>query len=680
MQWVMLAKSRSDFIARRASLSAPTLFLPRLLLCSGLPSSSLVTMIDRLGKLGNKAEDCSRVFKDLLLPSGTNQWATLYPCSRKELVRKLVGRLSAYMHLSDTPLDDKISLSFVEWLWDECSRQGKPKKARIIKKGPTVDQNALAPLLSSTSGGHIVSTLGSMELLVDDDVPNLSQGAPVSLERFPALVSEESVAGMDDEALDNHNALAFVEKCFRGNRAEELDAWLGNVAKHDGQPDESIPVCIALLKVLFNEEHKEKDWFTDIVLKWVPTLTQLKGQPELWTLVFSLHLDATQVEANLLRNRCALVWCQPHVKECQRWLLSNHDGLCVPSILRFLIATSYQPSVHARTFISSTTLAEDYWGSSEAGLTSGVKIAIEGASEPCVCNVDDPLNLPDWLVMLLLLARPGQSSMMRVCEMLLAAINQEQNPQLRSRLQSAILRLYTYYPKRMKLGNPTLRGVLIEAAKTGRWLSWRSSLDAQMDDMLSSLKSNPSKRIVQALADLSKSHPLLVLRKLPCMVQLLEDDACVQKYNNARGRMCGENLAGPLGATIAGKPIKVTVQHWGYSFTESLWISLLDVLMCIPKEVLFSCGSTMGLFDVWGIYARLLFVQCQLQSNPARVKSKFSDVLNVFKRTDPKGWESWLESMQPALPSLDKTRNVLMSCSLITPETSVDDLRRAMQS
>jgi hypothetical protein len=101
--------------------------------------------------------------------------------------------------------------------------------------------------------------------------------------------------------------------------------------------------------------------------------------------------------------------------------------------------------------------------------------------------------------------------------------------------------------------------------------------------------------------------------------------------------------------------------------------------MSIPKEVLFSCGSHMGLGEFLEVYTRLLFIQSQLQSNPSRVKSKFSDVIDQFKATDAKGWEAWLSTRQTALPTLGNVRNVLMSCSLISPEASEADLRRAMQ-
>jgi hypothetical protein len=75
-----------------------------------------------------------------------------------------------------------------------------------------------------------------------------------------------------------------------------------------------------------------------------------------------------------------------------------------------------------------------------------------------------------------------------------------------------------------------------------------------------------------------------------------------------------------------------------------------------------------------------LFIQSQLQSNPSRVKSKFSDVIDQFKATDAKGWEAWLSTRQTALPTLGNVHNVLLDeRRLISPEASEADLRRAVQ-
>ena len=662
----MLAKARSDFIARHAALSAPTLFLPRLLLCSGLPTSSLLTMIDRLGKLGDKAEVRDKVFKELLMPSVTNEWAVWYPANRRAIARKLIGRLSAYLRLNRAPLEPTVSLSFLQWLSEECSLQLKPKKPRTLKKSPGTEQTELGSLLRESSSSYIASALGELDS-GDNDMPGI-EGSPIALVSFAISDSTEV-----PEITDVTDRSAWIEKCCIENRPEAIESWLETAFHHEiptraspagvngnkTVPFDKMMACTLLLKVFF--ERSQDDRFAEIVLKWVPTLSESRGTPVLWSLVFSSR-PHSQATADALRHGCTLLWCKSHVLECQQWILSNYHDLCVPSILRFLIATSGQSSIYVQPFISSTTRAQDFWGASESGLTAGVNIVLQGAQE----MKDDPylnapINLPDWLVLLILLARVDKASMNRVCEKLLKAMEKEE---LRASLRSAMLRLYASFPLAMKLGDSRLRAVLVEGVKSVPWLGWRCALDAQLEDMLLSVKSTP--RMVQALTDMAKSHPLLVLRKVPTMVRLLEDDGCM--HSNSRGRTCGDNLLGPMEAKLLGKSVKVTVRHWGYSFSESLWLSLLDILKSIPREVLFSCGSHMGLADLLGVYAKLLFIQCQLQSNQSRVKSRFADVLDEFKSSDSKGWESWLASEQPELPSLGSTRNMLISCSLIAPK------------
>ena len=132
----MLAKARSDLIARRAALTAPTGFLPRLLLCSGLPRASLVTMIDRLGKMGEASDDRESMFSQLLIPSATSQWDIGRLGHRREVARKLLGRLSAYLrmnNISSRKEDATISTSFLEWLSRECSTKEKPRKSKKQK-------------------------------------------------------------------------------------------------------------------------------------------------------------------------------------------------------------------------------------------------------------------------------------------------------------------------------------------------------------------------------------------------------------------------------------------------------------------------------------------------------------------------------------------------------------------
>jgi hypothetical protein len=107
-------------------------------------------------------------------------------------------------------------------------------------------------------------------------------------------------------------------------------------------------------------------------------------------------------------------------------------------------------------------------------------------------------------------------------------------------------------------------------------------LDDEFQDVINSLIGNGAPpRMVQALAEGSKKHPLLLLRKLGTIEEALEADATVCELsvaNEKRGVLYGQSLSGPIAAKVEGRLIKVTVKHWGFNFTENIWISFLDII------------------------------------------------------------------------------------------------------
>ena len=139
----MLAKSRCDFIARHSALSTPDVFLPSLLLCCGLPQSSLLSMIERLGQLGDESSNHDKCFGELLSPSVTAEWGLGHTIKRSLITWKLLRRITADINIlrSKEGCDDSIiktvSLSsFVSWLEKEC-KNGEDKIKRIRLKKET---------------------------------------------------------------------------------------------------------------------------------------------------------------------------------------------------------------------------------------------------------------------------------------------------------------------------------------------------------------------------------------------------------------------------------------------------------------------------------------------------------------------------------------------------------------
>ena len=262
---------------------------------------------------------------------------------------------------------------------------------------------------------------------------------------------------------------------------------------------------------------------------------------------------------------------------------------------------------------------------------------------------------------------------------------QSDNEQTKYLLLLSLLRIYAYFPFSMNLGTAALRSNLMEAVEFSAddWLSWRSPLDDSVQDMLDTALSNISSlRSVQFLVDVAKKHPLLFLRKLDKMGNALEKDATVidSKITGDKiGVVSGQGLNGPLYANANGKMLKLSVKHWGYSYTEHVWSTILDVISAVPNEVLFQCGLKMGLLELLGIYLRLILVQSQLRTNSdrlAKLKERFSELLGRFKLANLKAFDSWMASTNCGLPSLGATRNVLVGCGFLSHQQAIESLKK----
>jgi hypothetical protein len=105
--------------------------------------------------------------------------------------------------------------------------------------------------------------------------------------------------------------------------------------------------------------------------------------------------------------------------------------------------------------------------------------------------------------------------------------------------------------------------------------------------MTSLVQSGVPGLVVPALVDDAKKHPLLILRKLGRMEELLEKDATalsVSLESENRGVIFGRTLGDPACAKVEGNTLKVTMRHWGYNFTENLWISFLEIVTSGTKS------------------------------------------------------------------------------------------------
>ena len=85
----------------------------------------------------------------------------------------------------------------------------------------------------------------------------------------------------------------------------------------------------------------------------------------------------------------------------------------------------------------------------------------------------------------------------------------------------------------------------------------------------------------------------------------------------------------------------------------------------------------MGLNSFLGTYLRLMSVQTQLRTSDrlTRLKGKLSELLMTFKGTNKAGWEKWMGQEVDGLRSLGSTRNVLLSCDLISQQEAIQSVK-----
>ena len=596
--WVMLARSCSDFIARRAALTAPTGFLPRMLLCSGLPRASLLTMIDRLGQLGDKSQDKAKTFSQLLVPSASSEWDIGRLGHRREVSRKLLGRLSAYTrmyHVASLEGEEKVSSTFLEWLADSCRNVEKPRKQK--SKKPKI-QSTTSALQSHEAATSILSVL-SDEIVepsqrtfqMDGDASDMTEF--VSSNRPETIPHPKLCDGID-------KVKGFVEAMYEKNQPDVLRVWLNEIFAEDlpfkafrgkrvevTERAEQVEVALHLLHCHMKLEERRLQ-LASLLLKWVPLLSRSEGSIQLWKVLFDKETSFPYSFLDALLSECMQVWSWSHVLSCRNWILSHKssDTLRLDHVVRFLLNTSTQPSVHIERF-AMTSNSQNYseFGKSEEFVSTSANLALDCLEqepkeiiEHAICNRN---HLPDCLLLLLLLSGCGRKQVQLVSQTIVRRI--EKAEEGRNLLLAVILRLYAYFPFFMNLGVAILRSVLKEAVEeyAQEWLAWRSPFDDRFQDILDSiLTRNAPTRLVQALLEHSKKHPLLLLRKLGVMTDALEKDGLVDDSSNTemRGVISGQNVNGPQLAKVGGKLMKVTVKHWGYNYTENVWIAFLDVI------------------------------------------------------------------------------------------------------
>jgi hypothetical protein len=488
------------------------------------------------------------------------------------------------------------------------------------------------------------------------------------------------------------DALPLIQKCMEGE-ITQLENWLNqifsvNEDEVNSTPDRSlflIEVCIEMLSVYQCLQHPHGG-ATAVTVKWIPQLSCRTGAPALWKLLFLRNTSWSQsITASSLLSACLSRWSVQHVIQCRDWILHSSldekDKIDYSLVSLFLISTSEQPSPSIELFTRFSSVPDETdWASTKEFVVTATQIAVLSLKQSS--NISDQSisrrnGLHPFTSLIFLVAKCGKRQLRTVSDTILQELAKCESAMELSKLEIVFLHLYLRHPHWMDLGSASARNTLLHAAENHAetWTNWRSSLDDRLEDLLDGVVENDLK-VSRQLSELSRKHPLLILRKLPAMTSLLEDEARSDKddVSDRRYRIVGQDIIrGKLQAVYNGSILNVSVQHWGYSFTEPLWLSLLDVVFSLPHEVLFNCGPKVGLFPFLEAYIFLISIQIQLSSASkiTRLKEKISELLAAFQKNNTKGWRYWLGTCV----GTSEIRHLLMSCDFITPQEAIQSLK-----
>ena len=680
----MLCKARNDAIGKKAALSAPEGFLARLLMSSGLPRASLMAMVDRLGKLGDTTEEKDRMYRKLMLPSASSEWDMGRIGKQRDIMQKLVGRLSAYFRICF--VDESVSTSFLDWLLKESKavEEEKPKKPSK-KKSYVVPENVTDALRGvAKMFATIKGPLGSKK---KQHTTAMGDGT-LSEVTFHVARSQE------EESTTKGEISALIKSHLSEHTSDGLDGVLGDYASSAGHNTTS---SIAGKLIQCVEECPQKQaWMDDALLKWVPLLSKQECNVELKHLLFCMSdkksATPTKVMVQILR-KCILVWTKAAVLECVDWILSiDEQDLSKYSSERMVVfLTTLQDSklksLSEKQSKSVCTLALTDMQSSSYSQHSTIQRN----------------DLPDPLRLLLSVAGVGKKHFGLVSDMILQRIFRTttttmSDTTIRVGLYgSAYLRLYLLHPLWVNTGTAQVRTVLLKSAEENErhWSCWVSRMDDQFDDLIETLAIGDA-RVVKVFCEQSRKYPLLVLRKTRAFLTVLGQDASPssppEQQQNAGSlsssllsaaaagsppKVRGNNIGRPVEAMMDDRKITVNIRYWGYEFSEAIWMGVLEIYCGIPKEVLYFSGQELGLWNLWMCVLQLLLVQLHLTSanSVTKIKAKLAEMMNMYRDVNATGYFQWLSNPMEDDVGTTEVRNALVSLNLLSPKDAIESLK-----
>ena len=629
-------------------------------------------MIDRLGRLGEAASDMNRTYKELLSPSVSSEWDIGRLGQKREISRKLLGRMSAYMRLNDVSLGDEkpgISITFLKWLSEEFSDTSQANKKTKSKK-PKLSHEAT--LQSITAAASIVSSVAT-------EMPEYKPLATLSL-NDPDGQHGWTTSGTTKDARNELRVgqlpSSVLQSCVETNDFVSLEDHLHLL--NNETATNKLRYAAVILRSFHLLTHAHSGMVMS-VMKWFPILSRSTGTPDLWIVLFSNKASVSFASSLLLR--CAGSWTEVHIDACRKWMCDLQDvttrDVNAELMAMFLISTSGCHSPHFEMQSPSLLSSAGRFSISEDLVAGHIAVVLWCLRQSATRGRTLGRSVVSPGIELgLLVGSACKASFQSICDRIVLEAATDSDSKSKSAFGSLLVRLYLLRPGRMNLGSENIRSLLMVASAScaEKVIAWPSRMDDEIEDMIASLRAGHL-RLAKKLCEVSRKHPIILLRKSSSIVDALEANASSSSSEDEeiRGTVRGRSLSGPREVRLRGKPVQLTVRHWGFSYAEPVWVAFLDVVACSPREVLFGCGLSMGVLQILDVYLNLMSVQLQLLSTERtrRLKAKVAEIFAEFRKHNPTGWRSWLSS---ALEG-SEVRHVLMSCDFISPQEAIESLK-----
>lgn len=638
-QWISLARAKACIVAKHAALSAPDRFLPRLLLSCALTKLSFATMLRRINKIGDSSDDMNKAFSELLSPAAIAQWGMVNIGNRRIIKKKLLGRILAYTRSSnenqtcETPdeMEDFRSSPFVLWLMAECTSSKQVSQndgtnfvelCGFDKDNKQVEHDDHQDFLTF-SFTNSNDKLWSHEMACDV----LNQVCPYSDLCQSDIISEN-----------------FIRMCIRNEKYDVLEESLKSkdrVLTRKSTRDDSTAMAMLTLYSSFSDDK----CFVRLFLKWIPVILCACEDRCIWPTLFVDLVQKYSLPYNIclsIISCCSIQWPSEKILNGCRWIVelaqkATQEVRTAKLALRFLVLST-EHNFHFESGDAGCLLDLSLKCIQPENQDSGGRHFQQ--SNPAL----ERHVFPDWMAFIVFIADRSPTFLNLAISRMLECITAKS--WCSQACQAVILRLYTLHPSTARLSDTRLKSSLLQSSRdnSAAWLHYKCPLDKQIKAMVSNLVRSPHKNMLQDTIQVSCQHPLLLMRHLNTIKRGLELDGSGHDISGQplmkRGRI--QSRPQELAAVVEGRPVKVSVVHWGYSFNEPVWIGVLDLLFSIPAEVLFKVGVELGLLEIMSLYSKLFDAHINdlsAENNIIQLRGKFDRLSLSFINCNPEQYQ-----------------------------------------